>query len=103
VSKKPPSERLKPKQPLQSPGHKGLSAALKARTKELGLTVRELAKRWGRSVTTTHKSLDNERRIDFMEFLDLCAALEIADPIAFAEPFVEPHRKYAKPRRKTKS
>ena len=103
MSKKPPPTRLRPKQPLQSPGHKELSAALAARTKELGLTVRKLAELWGRSTTTTHKCLDNQRRIDFMEFLDLCEALEITDPISFAEQFREPHRKAAKPRRKTKS
>ncbi len=102
VSTKTPARRLKPKQPLQSPGHKGLSAALATRAKAIGLTVRKLAELWGRSVTTTHKSLDNQRRIDFMEYLDLCEALEITDPVAFAQPFVDAHRKAAKPRRKPK-
>lgn len=97
VSKKPKPRPRLTKQPLQSEGHRQLSAALRARTEELGLTVRALADRWGRSTTTTHKTLRNQRRIDFLEYLDLCAALEIDDPMQFAEPFREAHRASAAP------
>lgn len=97
VSKKPKPRPRQTKQPLQSEGHRLLSLALRARTEELGFTVRELADRWGRSTTTTHKTLRNQRRVDFLEYLDLCRALRIEDPIGFAEPFCEAHRAAAKP------
>jgi methylphosphotriester-DNA--protein-cysteine methyltransferase len=97
VPRPPKRKPDKPKQPLQSEGHRLLSEALRARAEELGLTVRALADRWGRSSTTTHKTLRNQRRIDFMEYLDLCEALEIEDPVEFAEPFRETHRAAAKP------
>ena len=97
VPKTPKPRPRATKQPLQSEGHRLLSLALRARTEELGFTVRELADRWGRSTTTTHKTLRNQRRVDFLEYLDLCRVLRITDPIAFAEPFCEAHRAAAKP------
>lgn len=97
VPRKPKPKPAIRKQPLQSEGHRLLSAALRARTAELGLTVRASADRWGRSSTTTHKTLRNQRRIDFLEYLDLCEALEIDDPIQFAEPFRDAHRRAAAP------
>lgn len=75
--------RLLPvKQPLQSSAYQGLARLLQARADELGLSVRMLAERLGRPRTSVHKSLTGQRRLDPIEFLDWCEALEWDDPIA---------------------
>ncbi len=56
--------------------------ALRDQADELGLSVRALAERLGRPRTTVHKTLCGQRRIDPIEFLDWCEALELDDPIA---------------------
>lgn len=84
VAKNPRAKPPKPKQPLQQGPHLRLTAALRARAESRGLSIRELAKLWGRSPTTTHKTLCNQRRVDWLEYLDLCDALKIDDPVKFA-------------------
>lgn len=77
VKNKPPPA----KQPLQSTQYRALAAALQARTNELGLTVRALAKRLGRPHATVHKTLRCQRRLDPIEFADWCEALRIKHPM----------------------
>jgi len=55
--------------------------AMAARADELGLSVRALAIRLDRPKTTVHKTLCGQRRMDPIEFLDWCEALEIKDPV----------------------
>lgn len=55
--------------------------ALQTRAEELGLSVRALAERLGRPRTTVHKTLTGQRRLDPIEFLDWCEALEFDDPV----------------------
>jgi hypothetical protein len=54
---------------------------LKARADDLGLSVRDLESRLGKPRTTVHKTLGGQRRLDPIEFLEWCDALEIKDPI----------------------
>lgn len=75
-SKSPPA-----KQPLQSSSYQALARLLQQRAEELGLSVRALAERLNRPRTTVHKTLTGQRRLDPIEFLDWCEALELDDPI----------------------
>lgn len=73
---------LQSKQPLQRSAYKALARLLKARSEELGLSVRDLAARLNKPRTTVHKTLGGQRRLDPIEFLDWCEALEIKDSVA---------------------
>jgi len=73
---------LPAKQPLQRSAYQGLATLLQNRADELGLSVRQLAKRLDRPRTTVHKTLCGQRRLDPIEFLDWCEALEWDDPVA---------------------
>lgn len=46
------------------------------------MSVRALAERLDRPRTTVHKTLTGQRRLDPIEFLDWCEALEWDDPLA---------------------
>ena len=76
---------LPTKQPLQRSAYKALAKLLQQRADELDLSVRTLAKRLGRPRTTVHKTLCGQRRLDPIEFLDWCEALEWDDPVAVIE------------------
>jgi len=78
-----PRTALKTKQPLQRAAYEALAQALGDRATALGLSVRLLAARLKAPSTRVHKTLRCQRRLDPLEFLDWCEALEIADPIAF--------------------
>jgi hypothetical protein len=71
------------KQPLQRGEYKALARAIQARATALGLSVRALAGRLGLPTTRVHKTLRCQRRMDPLEFLDWCVALEIKDPVTF--------------------
>ena len=73
---------LPSKQPLQRGPYQSLVRAMAKRAEELGLSVRALAERLGRPRTTVHKTLTGQRRMDPIEFLDWCEALEWDDPVA---------------------
>lgn len=79
------SKPLPAKQPLQRSSYKLLAGALRARATELEFSVRTLATRLGKPPTTVHKTLSGQRRLDPIEFLDWCEALELSDPIAVIE------------------
>ena len=70
------------KQPLQHSAYQSLARLLQERADELGLSVRALAKRLSKPRTTVHKTLTGQRRLDPIEFLDWCEALEWDDPLA---------------------
>lgn len=55
---------------------------LKARVAELDLSVRDLEGILGTPRTTVHKTLGGQRRLDPIEFVEWCDALQIADPVA---------------------
>lgn len=74
---------LQAKQPLQKSGYQALAKIIRNRATELGLSVRSLAARLRKPRTTVHKTLCGDRRLDPIEFLDWCEALEIDDPLAF--------------------
>lgn len=76
------SARLPTKQPLQRTAYQALARLLKARADELGLSVRELAARVRQPRTTVHKTLSGQRRLDPIEFVDWCEALELGEPTA---------------------
>lgn len=86
ASGKKKSVRLPAKQPLQNSAYQALARLLQERADELGLSVRALAERLGRPRTTVHKTLTGQRRLDPIEFLDWCEALEWNDPIAILTP-----------------
>lgn len=73
---------LPAKQPLQSSAYQALAQKLQKRADELELSVRALAERLGKPRTTVHKTLTGQRRLDPIEFLDWCDALEWDDPLA---------------------
>jgi hypothetical protein len=77
--RKPPA----PKQPLQRGEYKSLALAIEARATRQGLSVRALAERLGMPSTRVHKTLRCQRRLDPLEFLDWCEALDIEDPVGF--------------------
>jgi transcriptional regulator with XRE-family HTH domain len=74
---------LQAKQPLQKSGYQALAKIIRTRATELGLSVRALAEKLGKPRTTVHKTLCGDRRLDPIEFLDWCEALEIDDPLDF--------------------
>lgn|GEM_PF-1946831 len=76
---------LPSKQPLQRQPYQSLVRAMAKRAEELDLSVRALAERLGRPRTTVHKTLTGQRRMDPIEFLDWCEALEWDDPVAVIE------------------
>lgn len=83
----PPARRknvtaLPAKQPLQSSAYQALAQKLQKRADELELSVRTLAERLGKPRTTVHKTLTGQRRLDPIEFLDWCEAMEWDDPLA---------------------
>lgn len=53
----------------------------------------KLAERLGRPRTTVHKTLCSNRRLDPIEFLDWCEALEWTDPLAIIESVRETRQK----------
>lgn len=73
---------LQAKQPLQRSGYQALAKIIRTRATELGLSVRSLAARLRKPRTTVHKTLCGDRRLDPIEFLDWCEALELDDPLA---------------------
>ena len=73
---------LPAKQPLQNSAYQALAQRLQKRAEELGLSVRALAEKLGKPRTTVHKTLTGQRRLDPIEFLDWCDALEWDDPLA---------------------
>ena len=75
------SKSFSSKPPLQGTAYQALARLLKQRAAELGLSVRDLAARLKRPRTTVHKTLCGQRRLDPIEFLDWCDALELKDPI----------------------
>lgn len=75
------SNSLPPKQPLQNSAYQALARKLQKRADELELSVRALAERLGKPRTTVHKTLTGQRRLDPIEFLDWCDALEWDDPL----------------------
>lgn len=82
----PPARRknltsLPAKQPLQNSANQALAQKLQKRADELELSVRALAERLGKPRTTVHKTLTGQRRLDPIEFLDWCEALEFDDPV----------------------
>lgn len=81
--RRPRSKPLPAKQPLQRSSYQALAKLIQARTTELGLSVRALAEKLGKPRTTVHKTLCGDRRLDPIEFLDWCVALEIEDPLGF--------------------
>ncbi|MCA9281066.1 MAG: helix-turn-helix domain-containing protein [Phycisphaeraceae bacterium] len=76
------SKTLQDKQPLQSSAYQALARKIRERADELGLSIRVLADLVGRPRTTVHKTLTGQRRLDPIEFLDFCEALEWDDPVA---------------------
>lgn len=80
-SRKKKARPLPAKQPLQGSAYQGLARLLKARAGEQKLSVRDLEKRMGKPRTTVHKTLGGQRRLDPIEFLEWCDALNIADPV----------------------
>jgi hypothetical protein len=78
-----PRATLKTKQPLQREAYKALAQALGDRSTALGLSVRALSARLHAPTTRVHKTLRCQRRLDPLEFLDWCDALEIEDPVQF--------------------
>jgi transcriptional regulator with XRE-family HTH domain len=85
ISARQSKRPLPAKQPLQSRPYQALARRIKARAEELGLSVRDLAARLGRPRTTAHKTLSGQRRLDPIEFLDWCEALEWEEPLSVIE------------------
>jgi len=85
--------RLPSKQPLQASGYQALANLIQERATELDLSVRALAERLGRPRTTVHKTLRGQRRLDPVEFLDWCEALEWEDPLSVLETVRPPRRR----------
>lgn len=85
TSRREKTRLLPTKQPLQNTAYQRLARLLQERADELGLSVRVLAERLSRPRTTVHKTLTGQRRLDPIEFLDWCEALEWADPLAVIE------------------
>lgn len=81
-SRRRKSKPLPSKQPLQRSAYQRLATLLRERASELGLSVRVIADRVGKPPTTVHKTLGGQRRLDPIEFLDWCEALELDDPVA---------------------
>ena len=73
---------LNRKQPLHRGEYKELVAALAQRMDQQGLSIRDLAQQVGRPRSTLHKSLSGQRRMDPIEFVELCEALRVPDPVA---------------------
>lgn len=81
ASRRKNPQSLPAKQPLQQQPYQSLVRAMAKRAEELDLSVRALAERLGRPRTTVHKTLTGQRRMDPIEFLDWCEALEFDDPV----------------------
>ena len=63
---------------IGSPDYRAAIQAIKAARIERGLSQREVAKRIGKPVSFVNKIELIERRIDIIEFIQVCRALEIA-------------------------
>lgn len=62
-----------------SPDYKAVVGVLRAAREAKGLSQREVARRLGKPVSFVNKIELIERRIDILEFIVLCRALEV-DP-----------------------
>ena len=62
--------------------NQALARLLSRRATELELSVRDLARQLKMAPTTVHKTLRGQRRLDPLEFVDWCEALELGDPLA---------------------
>lgn len=62
---------------LRSPAHLVLMAALTSSRKEQGFTQQELANKIGRPQSFIAKIETGERRLDVVEFTEICVALSI--------------------------
>ena len=68
------------KKSLNSPAHLKLLQWLKAKREERGLTMREMAEILGIPHSFIGKTEQGERRLDVVEYLQYCKALN-ADPV----------------------
>lgn len=66
---------------IHSPRYEALRAALVAARRAAGLTQAEVAEALGRPQSFMSKVEGGERRLDVVEFVDLCEALK-ADPLS---------------------
>lgn len=62
---------------IGSPDYRAAIDMLKATRVELGLSQREVAKRIGKPVSFVNKIELIERRVDIIEFIQICRALDI--------------------------
>jgi hypothetical protein len=60
-----------------------LAYAIEERVVEMGISVRALAERMAVNASRVHKTLQRQRRIDPLEWLDWADALELGDPTEF--------------------
>ena len=67
-----------------SPDYKAVIGVLRQAREAKGLSQREVARRLGKPVSFVNKIELIERRIDILEFITLCRALEI-DPHALLD------------------
>jgi transcriptional regulator with XRE-family HTH domain len=70
----------KPIKPLRSAEHRALCALLIDARRQAGLNQTDVAERLGKPQSYVAKYEGGERRLDVVEFLAVCRALE-ADPI----------------------
>jgi hypothetical protein len=73
---------LPAKQPLQRGEYQALTRLLRTRAKEMKLSIRKLEKALNKPRSTVHKTLSGQRRLDPIEFISWCEALELKDPVA---------------------
>lgn len=62
--------------------YQALAALLRRRAADLDLSTRALGGRLGMPHTTVHKTLRGQRRLDPIEFVAWCEALDLRDPLA---------------------
>jgi transcriptional regulator with XRE-family HTH domain len=60
---------------LHRPAYRAFCALLRTWREEVGMTQRELATKLGKPHSFVHKSEIGERRLDPLEFIDICRAL----------------------------
>ncbi len=86
LSKKPkPSNRRPPtpKRRIATTEFAWLAYAMEERAIELGMSITDLERELGFPRSRVHKTLQRQRRVDALEWLEWADALKITDPIEF--------------------
>lgn len=78
---------------IHRPAYRAFCDLLRSMRERSGMTQREVAQRLGKPHSFVHKSEIGERRLDVLEFVELCRAMDLDPPTVLARVDTEVRRR----------